>query len=253
MIALSLIFESGELGFSAVPLPDWLRWAGFSPRAFCGIVRFDPAGSAGKVSSMSFPGHCADYWQGMNNHATPCPISARNGMPPCSMLEFDACATGNFPGSIIEQKPEFNCDADSFALRKSGCHATRLASLFQGNTTGPASPASCPRHFLLLRNQTKLLTSERGTAIFSARFPKTARGEGIRFELVSGLMARGHIDRLVQSNHDVDSVSGTLLEPEPGRFFFHKQSLPGVAGELFGIVEFAASKRAYRIEPGHRR
>ena len=76
-----------------------------------------------------------------------------------------------------------------------------------------------------------------------------SRGDPIRFELPSGEVACGMVQVLKSSHSSVAHVSGTLIQPEPGRFFFHKQSVSGVAGEYVGIIEFPASNRAYRIEP----
>lgn len=44
-------------------------------------------------------------------------------------------------------------------------------------------------------------------------------------------------------------VSGDLAAPEAGRFFFQKQTMPGKAGDFVGLVEFPASRKAYRLEP----
>ena len=94
------------------------------------------------------------------------------------------------------------------------------ASLLQGNTTGPASPGLVSSQFPPITQSNETPRKRTWDRHFLSTLSQTARGEGIRFELVDGLLARGHIDRLVQSDHDIDSISGTLTEPEPGRFFF---------------------------------
>ncbi len=71
----------------------------------------------------------------------------------------------------------------------------------------------------------------------------------IRFELVAGTYASGTIRHIELRQGDVLRISGDLTEPENGRFFFQKQSLPGKAGDFAGLVEFPASRKAYRIEP----
>jgi alpha-tubulin suppressor-like RCC1 family protein len=74
-------------------------------------------------------------------------------------------------------------------------------------------------------------------------------GESIRFELAGGLMASGTVRQSSSKDGQVVYVSGELTEPEPGRFFFQKQTRAGVAGDFVGIVELPASGTAYRIEP----
>lgn len=74
------------------------------------------------------------------------------------------------------------------------------------------------------------------------------QGDSIRFELVAGEFASGEIHCLKRTKEGVAYVSGELSQPERGRFFFQKQALPGVAGDFIGVVEFPASKKAYRIE-----
>jgi len=84
---------------------------------------------------------------------------------------------------------------------------------------------------------------------FLSSLAQAGKGSLITFELVAGETASGEIGYSASTNHEVIYVSGTLTSPEPGRFFFQKQTRPGVAGEFVGIVEFPASARAYRIEP----
>src|SRR5262249_31718643 len=74
-------------------------------------------------------------------------------------------------------------------------------------------------------------------------------GDSIGFELNEGRNASGTIRHVEKTSTDVVFVSGELEEPEPGRFFFQKQQVHGVAGEFVGVIEFPASETAYRIEP----
>lgn len=74
-------------------------------------------------------------------------------------------------------------------------------------------------------------------------------GDEIRFQLLADEFASGRINQEKSTNGDVIYISGTLSSPEKGRFFFAKQTMPGVAGEFFGVIEFPVSQRAYRIEP----
>jgi hypothetical protein len=78
---------------------------------------------------------------------------------------------------------------------------------------------------------------------------QAAVGDPIRFELTGGVVAGGRIGRLKHADNRVIYVSGSLSEPETGEFFFQKQSRPGVAGAYVGLVEFPASRKAYRLEP----
>ena len=71
----------------------------------------------------------------------------------------------------------------------------------------------------------------------------------IRFELVNGEFASGTVSFTQQKEGELIHIAGQLTAPEPGRFFFQKQTRPGVAGSFVGVVEFPASKKAYRIEP----
>src|SRR5262249_5089501 len=74
-------------------------------------------------------------------------------------------------------------------------------------------------------------------------------GSAIRFELVDGKMALGNIRHIDSSDGDVIYVSGRLSQPESGRFFFQRQTMPGLAGDFVGVIELTASQTAYRIEP----
>jgi autotransporter-associated beta strand protein len=84
---------------------------------------------------------------------------------------------------------------------------------------------------------------------FLAQLRNTTEGSPIRFKLVSGKVAAGNLTRLERFGSEVTSVSGQLSEPAPGRFFFQKQTLPGVAGSYVGVVEFPSLGLAYRLEP----
>ena len=74
-------------------------------------------------------------------------------------------------------------------------------------------------------------------------------GDPIRFELINGQFASGTIGSLVKNAQEVSYVFGLLAQPQAGRFFFQRQTRPGVAGSFVGVIEFAAGATAYRIEP----
>jgi autotransporter-associated beta strand protein len=86
-------------------------------------------------------------------------------------------------------------------------------------------------------------------ARYLASLSRVARGDAIRFELVAGEFAGGTVRHTEFRGGELVHLAGALTTPEPGRFFFQKQSEPGKAGEFAGVVEFPASGRAYRIEP----
>ena len=74
-------------------------------------------------------------------------------------------------------------------------------------------------------------------------------GSALRFELVAGTYASGTVRQVELRNGELIRLSGELATPEAGRFFFQKQTLPGKAGDYAGVIEFPASRKAYRIEP----
>lgn len=71
----------------------------------------------------------------------------------------------------------------------------------------------------------------------------------VAFTLPDGRQAAGSIE-LQQSDGDgLLVVQGRLSAPEPGFYFFTRETIPGVAGPLGGSVRFDASEIAFRIEP----
>jgi hypothetical protein len=84
---------------------------------------------------------------------------------------------------------------------------------------------------------------------FLKRRPTAADGEAIRFELTEGRMASGTIRISQYRAGELVYLSGELTEPETGKFFFLTPPLEGKAGKAVGVVEFPASRTAYRIEP----
>ena len=80
-------------------------------------------------------------------------------------------------------------------------------------------------------------------------FQKAKAGDPVRFELTGGVMAEGSVKITQITDGQVSYVSGVLDAPEPGKFFFLTPPVGGKAGTAAGVVEFPASKNAYRIEP----
>ena len=80
-------------------------------------------------------------------------------------------------------------------------------------------------------------------------FQQAKSGDPVRFELTGGVMAEGTVKIVQTKDGEVTYVSGELTAPEPGKFFFLTPPVGGKAGTAVGVVEFPASKTAYRIEP----
>ena len=84
---------------------------------------------------------------------------------------------------------------------------------------------------------------------FISSLSNTTTGAAIQFALTDGKFASGIIQRTESKDGELIYVSGTFSAPEPGRFFFQKQTMPGKQGDFAGVVEFPGSKTAWRIEP----
>lgn len=74
-------------------------------------------------------------------------------------------------------------------------------------------------------------------------------GNGVQFELPGGGLASGSVELIERDAHGITTVQGRLSSPQPGFYFFHRQSEPGVAGAFFGNVRFDDGIVAYRLEP----
>ena len=86
-------------------------------------------------------------------------------------------------------------------------------------------------------------------ASYIESFQKAKSGGPVRFELTGGVVAEGTVKIIQTKDGEVSYVSGELMSPEPGKFFFLTPPVGGKAGKAVGVVEFPASKTAYRIEP----
>ena len=86
-------------------------------------------------------------------------------------------------------------------------------------------------------------------ADYIQQFQAAKPGAAVRFELTAGVMAEGEVKIVQIADGKVTYVSGELTTPEPGKFFFLTPPAGGKAGKAVGVLEFAASKTAYRIEP----
>lgn len=80
---------------------------------------------------------------------------------------------------------------------------------------------------------------------------KGSPGTAIEFELPDGQLARGVIEDITPGLEEAHHVAGSLHAPGPGRFFFQRQRVSGLAGKYSGVVEFPGTSTAYRVEPGN--
>ncbi len=69
------------------------------------------------------------------------------------------------------------------------------------------------------------------------------------FGLPGGREAIGIVEYTLESDGATVFVQGRIKEPQPGFFFFRKQTEPGVAGSMTGVVRFDEGEIAYRVEP----
>src|SRR5262245_12069595 len=125
--------------------------------------------------------------------------------------------------------------------------ASPLPKITTATNTSDASGHTTSRYSAVpIKDSPKTLTWETN---FLANLRDATEGNPIRFPLPGSRTASGKIGHLRRNGEDVLYVSGQLSEPEAGRFFLQRQTMPGVAGDFVGVVEFPASRRAYRLEP----
>ncbi len=74
-------------------------------------------------------------------------------------------------------------------------------------------------------------------------------GTKASFALPDGRAAAGSVDLLQRDAVGVLLVQGKLSSPEKGFFFFQRQTMPGKAGSMVGVVHFEASEVAFRVDP----
>ncbi len=79
-----------------------------------------------------------------------------------------------------------------------------------------------------------------GEAVQGSRFAMT---------LPDGREAAGEIAAIRHENGGPLRFEGRLAAPEPGRFFFQRQTVPGVAGEWVGHILFDANEQGWKVEP----
>ena len=74
-------------------------------------------------------------------------------------------------------------------------------------------------------------------------------GDVVAFTLPDGREASGGIEMIRRDAQGVLCVQGRLTQPNPGYYFFQRQTSSGVAGLLVGNVRFDGKDEAWKIEP----
>ncbi len=89
-----------------------------------------------------------------------------------------------------------------------------------------------------------------GEKILPADFmERVVSGNTASFSLPDGRSVRTAIELIKRDDHGILFVQGSFRVPEPGFFYFHRQTAPGVAGPFFGHVRFHNNPDAWKIEP----
>ena len=77
----------------------------------------------------------------------------------------------------------------------------------------------------------------------------SADGKSVRISLPDGAIVQGDVEALRRDDKGVQSVEGKVTRPEPGRFMFQRQTVPGKAGPLVGFIHFEKSTVAWQVRP----
>jgi autotransporter-associated beta strand protein len=77
----------------------------------------------------------------------------------------------------------------------------------------------------------------------------SADQKSIAFELPDGGMLEGTVAKLSGDAQGPLLVEGVITRPQPGRFHFRRQTLPGKAGRMFGFVYFDEADTAWQVRP----
>ena len=123
------------------------------------------------------------------------------------------------------------------------------AQLTPASSPASSSPTVSWRRNLVTRTRSKAVDPVAIGSDLLDSFLGAGEGAPITFDLPGGQRARGAIGALGRSV-DVPGagyVHGRLTEPHPGFFFFQRQSRPGKAGEVVGVVRFDEADIAYRV------
>ncbi len=86
-------------------------------------------------------------------------------------------------------------------------------------------------------------------ATFFDDYRDAKKGDEITIALPGAQEAVGIVSISESDDTGLISLTGTLVQPEAGTFFVSKQSRPGVAGSVIGVIRYEENALAYRIEP----
>lgn len=79
---------------------------------------------------------------------------------------------------------------------------------------------------------------------------EAVQGRRFAMTLPDGREAAGEIAAIRHENGGPLRFEGRLADPEPGRFFFQRQTVPGVAGEWVGHILFDRNETGWKVLPG---
>ena len=164
----------------------------------------------------------------------------------CAVLAIGACSVLLYHRSQ-PHAPTLSTSAVASASNAPEYQAPQTVSRLP--RVSQATPPSCVSTNPAATPTPRTLLKRAWDSGYLASLGHPAEGSSIRFELTAGSYASGTIRHVEFRNGELSLISGELTAPEAGRFFFQKQSLPGKAGAYAGVVEFPASRKAYRIEP----
>ena len=74
-------------------------------------------------------------------------------------------------------------------------------------------------------------------------------GKSVSFTLPDGRLVTGNIEMIKRDAHGILFAQGRTTQPDPGFYFFQRQTVPGVAGPLVGNLRFDGKDDAWRIDP----
>jgi hypothetical protein len=72
---------------------------------------------------------------------------------------------------------------------------------------------------------------------------------GVVIPLPGGDRLSGTVRKLRRDDNGLLMLEGDITRPEAGRFYFHRQTIVGKAGALFGFIHFDQSEIAYQVRP----
>ena len=84
---------------------------------------------------------------------------------------------------------------------------------------------------------------------FLDRIVSRTRKSFVSFTLPDGRLVTGGVEMIKRDAQGVLFVQGRVTEPDPGFYFFQRQTVPGVAGPLVGNVRFDGKDDGWRMDP----